>query len=228
MDVSSPLVPQPGENDLGIGREFERSTDQPPIDKPPTDESLVDGPGLREETGWPSRNVVEWAVVLIGALLLALLLRFVVVEAFWIESESMESTLLVGERVLVDKVGYRFSDIEQGDIVVFRRTDAEIAADPGEPQDVIKRVMALGGQTVESRDGTVYVDGQALDESYLDPGTVTDDFGPELVPDGELFVMGDNRRYSVDSRSDLGTIDVDRVVGRAFFLFWPLGAMGSP
>lgn len=174
-----------------------------------------------------NRNMVEWTVVLLGALLLALLLRFVVVQAFWIESASMESTLLVGERVLVDKVSYRFGEIGQGDIVVFGRTEAEIAADPSEPQDVIKRVIAVGGQTVESRDGTVYVDGQALDEPYLDPGTVTEDFGPESVPEDELFVMGDNRQFSVDSRGDLGTIEVDRVVGRAFLLFWPLGGAGT-
>ncbi len=211
--MSSQVVPEPGSDDTHVNG---------------GSEAPVDGPEPEDRDAQASnRNLIEWVVVLLGALLLAVLLRIFVLQAFWIESESMESTLLVDERVLVDKVSYRFGDIDQGDIVVFSRIEAEIAIDPTEPEDVIKRVIAVGGQTVESRDGTVYVDGQALDEPYLDDDVVTGDFGPEVVPDGQLFVMGDNREASVDSRAALGTIDVDRVVGRAFFLFWPLGGMGT-
>lgn len=173
------------------------------------------------------RNGIEWAVVLVGAVLLALILRAVLLQAFWIPSPSMESTLLVRDRVLVNKVSYRLHDIHRGDVVVFRRTDAEIAANPTLPQDVIKRVIALEGEVIEIRDNTVFIDGGELLEPYLDEGIVTNDFGPEEVPAGHIFVMGDNRGLSSDSRFETGPVAHDRVVGRAFFLFWPLNRMGA-
>lgn len=173
------------------------------------------------------RNAIEWAVVLVGAVLLALVLRAVLLQAFWIPSPSMESTLLVRDRVLVNKISYRLHDINRGDVVVFRRTDAEIAENPTVPQDVIKRVIALSGETIEIKDNKVMIDGGELLEPYLDDGVVTLDFGPEVVPEGHVFVMGDNRELSLDSRFETGPIAHDRVVGRAFFLFWPLGRLGS-
>ncbi|MEM7273737.1 MAG: signal peptidase I [Actinomycetota bacterium] len=173
------------------------------------------------------RNAIEWAVVLVGAVLLALILRAVLLQAFWIPSPSMESTLLVRDRVLVNKISYRLHDINRGDVIVFRRTDAEIAADPELPRDVIKRVIALEGETIDIVDNTVYIDGVALNEPYLDEGVITSDFQPTLVPEGHVFVMGDNRELSLDSRFETGPIAHDRVVGRAFFLFWPLDRVGS-
>jgi len=173
------------------------------------------------------RNAIEWAVVLVGAVLLALILRAVLLQAFWIPSPSMESTLLVRDRVLVNKLSYRLHDINRGDVVVFRRTDEEIAQNPGLPQDVIKRVIALEGETIEIKDNKVIIDDGELLEPYLDEGVITTDFGPEVVPDGHVFVMGDNRELSLDSRFETGPIPHDRVVGRAFFLFWPLDRIGS-
>jgi signal peptidase I len=173
------------------------------------------------------QNVIEWAVVLMGAVLLALFLRAVLVQAFWIPTSSMESTLLVQDRVLVNKLSYRLGDISRGDIVVFHRTDDEVANNPGLHPDVIKRVIAFEGEVVEIIDNTVFIDGEALSEPYLDEGTINRDFGPVEVPAGQLFVMGDNREGSADSRSELGPVDEDRVVGRAFVRFWPVSRMGG-
>ena len=169
-----------------------------------------------------TRNALEWAVVLVGAVLVALLLRASLFQAFWIPSESMETTLLTNDRVLVNKVSYRLHDIHRGDVIVFARPDQE----PGEIRDLIKRVIALPGEKVEARDNAIYINEQRLDEPYLDEGIVTGDFGPTVVPEGEVFVMGDNRGDSYDSRW-FGTVSEERVVGRAFVLFWPVGRVGS-
>lgn len=169
------------------------------------------------------RNAIEWAVVLVAAVLLALVLRALVLQAFYIPSPSMEDTLLIQDRVLVNKLSYRFGDVGRGDIVVFHRTEDEItSAGPNQPKDVIKRVIALSGETIEIRENTVLIDDDVLIEPYLEPGLVMPDFGPLTVPEGFLFVMGDNRNLSSDSRGELGPIAEDRVVGRAFVLFWPV------
>ncbi len=192
------------------------------------DDDLDDfDPGELEVAGDARRNAIEWVVVLVGAVLLALILRAILLQAFWIPSPSMESTLLVRDRVLVNKVSYRLHDIHRGDVIVFRRTEAEIAANPDLPRDVIKRVIGLEGETVEIADSVVTINGNRLIEPYLDEGVVTSSFGPEVVPEGHVFVMGDNRELSLDSRFETGPIAHDRVVGRAFFLFWPLGRMSA-
>ena len=175
-----------------------------------------------EEASSATRNALEWAVVLVGAVLVALLLRASLFQAFYIPSESMETTLLTNDRVLVNKVSYHLHDIHRGDVIVFARPDEE----PGEIRDLIKRVIALPGETVEASGNSIYINGQRLHEPYLDVGIETDDFGPTVVPEGEVFVMGDNRGDSFDSRW-FGTVDEERVIGRAFVLFWPVGRAGS-
>lgn len=169
-----------------------------------------------------TRNALEWAVVLVGAVLVALLLRASLFQAFWIPSESMETTLMVDDRVLVNKVSYQLHQINRGDVVVFSRPDN----DPAEIRDLIKRVIALPGEKVEGRGGSVYINGNRLDEPYLDEGIATEDFEPIVVPVNEIFVMGDNRSNSTDSRV-FGTVGEERVVGRAFVLFWPVNRLGS-
>ncbi|MDH4279986.1 MAG: signal peptidase I [Acidimicrobiia bacterium] len=187
-----------------------------PVEPDVDDDELANGAAAR-------RNAIEWAVVLVAAVLLALVLRALVLQAFYIPSPSMEDTLLIQDRVLVNKLSYRFGDVGRGDIVVFHRTDGEIAAaGPNQPKDVIKRVIALAGETIEIRESKVFINDEELVEPYLEPGLVMPDFGPVTVPDGFLFVMGDNRNLSSDSRGELGPIAEDRVVGRAFVLFWPV------
>ncbi len=184
--------------------------------------------GSREYVGSGAKNAIEWIVVLVGAVLLALLLRAVLLQAFWIPSPSMESTLEIKDRVLVNKLSYRLHDINRGDVVVFRRTDQEIGSSPDLPRDVIKRVIGLPGETIEARDDTVIINGETLldESSYIDEGVITEDFGPVEIPEGHVFVMGDNRQQSLDSRFETGPVATDRVVGRAFFLFWPLNRVG--
>lgn len=168
-----------------------------------------------------AKAVGEWIVVLVGAIAVALILRATLFQAFFIPSESMEMTLLEDDRVLVNKVSYRIGDINVGDVVVFRRPDNE----PGEIRDLIKRVIATPGQTVEGRENSVWINGQRLEEGYLADDEVILDFGPVTVEEGELFVMGDNRDESLDSRF-FGPIDEERVVGRAFVIFWPVNRLG--
>lgn len=168
-----------------------------------------------------TRNALEWAVVLVGAVLVALVLRAALFQAFWIPSESMETTLLINDRVLVNKLSYRLHDVHRGDVVVFVRREDE----PGQYRDLIKRVIGLPGDTVQARENVVSVNGSTMVEPYLDPGITTSDFGPVVVPEDQVFVMGDNRNDSYDSRN-FGTIEEDRIVGRAFVLFWPVNRLG--
>ncbi len=167
-----------------------------------------------------AKAVGEWIVVLVGAIAVALILRATLFQAFFIPSESMEMTLLEDDRVLVNKVSYRLGDINVGDVVVFSRPDDE----PGEIRDLIKRVIAVPGQTVEGRENSVWINGQRLEEGYLADDEVILDFGPVTVEEGELFVMGDNRDESLDSRF-FGPIEEERVVGRAFVIFWPVNRL---
>src|SRR5437899_175583 len=165
-----------------------------------------------------TRNAVEWVAIVVGALLVALIVKTFLIQAFYIPSLSMYSTLDKGDRVLVNKVSYHVHDIHRGDIVVFKRppkeTDQAI-------KDLIKRVIGLPGETLQARGGSMYVNGQPLKETYLDRGTVTADFGPITVPKGDIFVMGDNRGNSQDSRY-FDAIPESLVVGRAFVRVWPL------
>ena len=170
-----------------------------------------------------TRSAIEWVAVIVGALVVALVVKTFLIQAFYIPSESMVPTLKVGDRVLVNKLSYTTGDIDRGDIVVFDR--------PGGPgsdgiEDLIKRVVALPGETVEGRDGQVYVDEQPLPEPYLPDGVETSVFPPYVVPDDHVWVMGDNRGASDDSRR-FKAVPTGDVVGRAFVIIWPLAELGT-
>jgi signal peptidase I len=183
----------------------------------------VEGDPPQHAEGGPStrqslKNTVEWVAIVVGALVVALLVKTFLIQAFFIPSLSMFPTLDQGERVLVNKLSYTLHDVNRGDLIVFERPVG--VADNG-IKDLIKRVVGLPGETIESRDGRVYVDGELLEESYLDDGTTTTNLTRLTVPDEHLFVMGDNRNNSEDSRV-FGPISEDLVVGRAFVRVWPL------
>jgi signal peptidase I len=168
------------------------------------------------------RNLVEWVLAIAGALLVAWFIQSQLVQAFVIPSASMEPTLVDRDRVLVNKMA---STMGRGDVVVFRRPP-DIAM--GEVEDLIKRVIAVGGDTVAAIGGVVLVNGEPIEEPYLADGAFTEDFGPVEVPAGHLFVLGDNRgpAMSFDSRF-FGPIDEDLVVGRAFVVVWPLSRLSG-
>lgn len=172
-------------------------------------------------TSRPLRTALEWVAIIAAALVAALAVKTWLVQPFYIPSPSMEPTLKVDDRVLVAK---RSKDPGRGDIIVFSRPPG--VAEGPHNKDLIKRVVALPGETVEGRDGKVVVNSSPLPETYLPDGTTTAPFPPQTVPPGHLWVMGDNRGNSSDSRV-FGPIAKDLVVGRAFFLFWPLGDFGT-
>jgi len=162
----------------------------------------------------------------VGAVLVALLVKTYLVQAFRIPSSSMEQTLQVGDRVMVNKLSYRLGEVSPGDVVVFSRP-AGAAAGTDAPEDLIKRVIGVGGDTIQTVDGKLVRNGTPVDEPYLVPGTTTTGMEqPVTVPDGQLWVMGDNRNNSSDSRV-FGPIDESTVVGQAFIIMWPPGRFGT-
>ena len=183
----------------------------------------------------PTAKVLrDWFLVVILALGAALLVRVYVLQQFYISGPSMETTLFGDNRVLVNKMSYRLHDIHRGDVVVFDRvttSDGNVLHD-----DLIKRVIALPGDTIEIKKCIVIVNSKQLDEPYLDkeilrlPDPVNRcrvvNLPVQTVPAKKIFVMGDNRPESFDSRS-FGPISESLIVGRAFAIVWPLSRISS-
>jgi signal peptidase I len=191
----------------------------------------------------------ELPVLIVAALLIAILIKTFLVQAFYIPSPSMEPTLVRGDRVLVCRICTRLGGVSRGDVIVFADPDPAPHEDDGlvrdalrwlaegigvaqpEDEDFIKRVIGMPGDVVEIRRGAVFVDGERLDEPYLHRRADTRSFGPRTVPDGMLFVMGDNRLVSGDSRfpppTGVGLVPEDRVIGVAFVRVWPPSRWGG-
>ncbi len=174
-------------------------------------------PGMSRTT----RAFVDWVVVVGIALLVAILVRTFLLAHFVVDGTSMRTTLETGDRVFVNKLSYRLHDPNRGDVVVLHQIGGS------SERDLIKRVIALPGEEISVLSCQVTIDGVRLDEPYLDPTVVTPgncggDYGPTVVPDDSVFVMGDNRAGSSDSRA-LGPIHESDLVGRAFVVFWPRG-----
>lgn len=157
------------------------------------------------------KQIWEWTRLLTLVLVLSFTFRHFIAEARYIPSESMEPTLKVGDRLYIEKLS---DTIERGDIVVFKSTP-ESHLD----EDMIKRVIGLPGETVEIKDGIVYVNDQPLDEPY-ESEKPQKDFAPVTVPEGKLFVMGDNRNNSFDSRA-WGMLPRENVIGKAVVKYYP-------
>lgn len=185
----------------------------------------------------------ELPVLILVALVIAVLIKTFLMQAFFIPSGSMRETLIEGDRVMVNKLSYRFGDPGRGDVVVFDspftdgndgesiisavfRNIGESLGVASPETEFIKRVIALPGETIEIADNQVLIDGEPLDEPYLQPGLRMPDFGPETVPVGFVFVMGDNRNQSQDSRF-FGPVPTDDIVGRAFVKVWPPSRWGG-
>jgi signal peptidase I len=229
--------------DDGIARREQReaaaaavaTTDRSP-DLTDPDDATADDAVATKPAKSAQRNMVEWIVVIGGAVIIAVLVRLFVFQTFWIPSESMSPTLVKNDRVIVNKLSYKFHDIHRGDVVVFERPPNETA---NGIKDLIKRVIALPGERISLIDNTVRINGRTLSEPYVHglptvplPGCGLgnvkgiDTAKGLLVPAHHIFVMGDNRVNSTDGRC-FGPIDEDLVVGRAMVIMWPPGRAGG-
>ncbi len=196
----------------------------------------------------PDRFWRELPILLLVSLAIAIVIKTFLIQAFYIPSISMEPTLHEGDRILVCRICLHLSDVERGDIVVFSNPHPGAGADRGvigsalhwlgqglgvaqpENKDYVKRVIGLPGDVVELNDGQLFVNGEKVDEPYLDRQVDTQPFGPVTVPDGMLFVLGDNRAHSGDSRfpppSGLGYVPEDTLIGKAFVIVYPPSRWG--
>lgn len=232
---------QPGDAEQSDPQTWQPATPVAPVGQPDAAE-----PDKTHEGGGFWRGVREIVVVVAIALVVSAVVRTFLLQAFWVPSESMEETLIRGDRILVWKQG---GDPGHGDVVVFK-DPSDWLADPPPTKgldglvtsvgtfigvlpstsgdDLVKRVIGVGGDTVEccSPEGKIVRNGVALDEPYIYPGEPTDQVKFRVtVPQGRLFVMGDHRSDSADSRFHLeemdGTVPVENVVGRAEVIMWP-------
>lgn len=150
---------------------------------------------------------------LIGIVILGILLRLFVLQPYLIPSGSMEPGIVPGDRILVNRQSYRLGAPSRGDIVVF--------AYPRDPsRSFVKRIIAVEGETVELKDNQVFINGQLVDEPYLKAGDYPP-FGPETIPKDNVFVLGDNRRQSEDSR-EWGVLPHNYIIGKAVMTYYPL------
>ena len=219
-----------------------------PSDAPATDPST--DPGAAATTGRkkPDRFWRELPILLLVSLAIAILIKTFLIQAFYIPSISMEPTLNKGDRILVCRICLHLSDVQRGDIVVFSNPHPGPEVDRGvvgsalhwlgqglgvaqpENKDYVKRVVGLPGDVVELNNGQLFVNGEKVDEPYLNSEVETEPFGPVTVPDGMLFVLGDNRAHSGDSRfpppSGLGYVPEDTLIGKAFVIVYPPSRWG--
>jgi signal peptidase I len=193
----------------------EPTPDGAPAEQPPTADTV------KLKGGSGARVAFEWIGLVVLALLIALLIKTFLFQAFFIPSESMMPTLRVHDRVLVNKLSYKLHDVHRGDIVVFKAPEG---SEPG-IDDLVKRVIGLPGETVSAHGGHVYVDGERIEEPYLPDGVETSSFSAVTLEPDHYWVMGDNRDNSKDSRV-FKAIPKESIIGRVFFRIWPLSRLG--
>lgn len=162
----------------------------------------------------------DWGETIAVAFILALVIRAFFIQVFWIPSSSMEPTLDINDRLIVNKVAFHFRQPKREEIVVFR----QVASPDGAKRDLIKRVIGLPGEELQVKDGVVHINGEALEEVHPMHRDFSD-FGPVTVPPDAYFVMGDNRPASADSRY-WGFLPEDNLIGPAFMRIWPLSKLG--
>jgi signal peptidase I len=222
------VTPEPNEPVLALD---DPPSEGPPGVGPPGVESAPESPPANPH---PTRWIKEAVIVVVVAVLVAVLLRTFVVQTFFIPSGSMEPTLQIGDRILVNKLSYHLHGVDRGDIVVFSRPPTENCGGP-EVNDLVKRVIGLPGDVVSLSGGYVYIDGKRLDETWLPsseqgitvpgpPGNSSNLATAYRVPSNDYFVMGDNRTDSCDSRY-WGPISKSLIVGKVDLRVWPVSSL---
>ena len=170
-----------------------------------------------------TRIFVEWLVILVAAILISFLIRSYAFQTFYIPSASMEPTLQIGDRIIVDKLSVDFGTIHRGDIVVFKAPPAEHCGTP--VTDLVKRVIGIPGDHLTSKGNTIYVNTHPLKEAWSHTEPLGPAIGNVTVPANRYFVMGDYHDNSCDSRS-WGTVPRSDIIGKAFIRIWPLSRFG--
>ena len=178
------------------------------------EENLSPEERKKRKTAMIIREILDWVGVIVTALVISLFLNFCIVVNAKVPSGSMEKTIMTGDRLFGGRLSYVFTEPKRGDIVIFKFPDDEKVL-------YIKRIIGLPGETVEVKDGGVYINGEKLKEDYL--SVVTEgEFGPYEVPEDHYFMMGDNRNNSADSRYWHNTyLSRDKIVGKALFKYYP-------
>lgn len=229
---------------------------EPVASETPTDSAneAVEPEGKAKKKSSPGRAFLETVVIIVIALAAAILIRVFLVQAFYVPSGSMENTLLPSDRIVASKITTHFSGVNRGEVVVFKDPGGWLPAPAPAPggvagamrsfftfigllpadsgSDLVKRVIGVGGDHIQCCDpqGRIVLNGKSLVEPYIKPGDPTDQvIFDVVVPQGDVFVMGDNRSNSRDSRYHLrvndGGVPVDNVVGKVFAIVWPLNRM---
>jgi len=185
--------------------------------------ALEEPPEPAPKSSHRRRVTVEWVIIVIAAVAVSFLMRTYVVQTFFIPSGSMEPTLLVGDRIIVDKLSVDWGSINIGDIVVFKAPPAEHCGDA--VTDLVKRVIGLPGDRLTSKGNTIYVNGVALRENWPHYEPLGTPIGNVTVPANSYFVMGDNHANSCDSRF-WGSVPRSDIVGKVFLRIWPISRFG--
>jgi signal peptidase I len=192
------------------------------------------GRHVAASSGRSNRWLVELGIVVVVAVVIAVLLRTFVVATYSIPSGSMEPTLQIGDRIVVDKLSYHLHGVDRGNIIVFSTPPKEDCAGPP-VADLVKRVIGLPGETISLAGGRVYINGRNLAEPWLpqseqnatEPGPSAAPYSlhhPYRIPSGDVYVMGDNRTFSCDSRY-WGPVQESTIVGKVDFRIWPLSRL---
>jgi len=156
----------------------------------------------------------EYIQILLSAVIIATFIIAFVAQTYVVEGASMEPTLHNGERILTEKVSYRFKDPQRGDIIVLKSPSV---------RPYVKRVIGIAGDEVLIRDKKLYINGECIEERYIKEATLGD-WGPYVVPEGKVFVLGDNRNNSNDSRRSVGYLDIKDIKGKAILVFFPFNS----
>jgi signal peptidase I len=205
-------------------------TQTPPVDSLDEPTPFTNDTTETDETTAPKRAkpmgkkvIIEWAVIIVIAVLASLIVRTFVFQTYFIPSASMEPTLMIGDRIIVNKLSVDFGTIHTGDIVVFKAPPAEDCGT--KVADLVKRVIGVPGDVLTSKGNTIYINGKALDETWTHVEPLGTPIGHVTVKAGQYFVMGDNHPDSCDSRF-WGTVPRSDIIGKVFLRIWPLSRIG--